>query len=124
MALNSCWAIAEDKNKKLWFGSYGEGVSIYDGVKFKVISEKEGLIHNEITRLFSYGNYMYVGTSNGVSMIDVNTFEVLSLNKPPDNGLFRIQNFLNTGIKYTWSHTIQGSSKSLIRMTKNLGQSE
>jgi len=93
LALNSCWAIAEDKNKKLWFGSYGEGVSIYDGVKFKVISEKEGLIHNEITRLFSYGNYMYVGTSNGVSMIDVNTFEVLSLNKPPDNGLFRIQNF-------------------------------
>src|SRR5680860_285130 len=36
LALNSCWAIAEDKNKKLWFGSYGEGVSIYDGVKFKV----------------------------------------------------------------------------------------
>ena len=40
LALNSCWAIAEDKNKKLWFGSYGEGVSIYDGAKFKVISEK------------------------------------------------------------------------------------
>ncbi len=25
LALNSCWAIAEDKNKNLWFGSYGEG---------------------------------------------------------------------------------------------------
>ncbi len=93
LALNSCWAIAEDKNKKLWFGSYGEGVSIYDGVKFKVISEKEGLVHNEITKLFSYGNFMFVGTSNGVSMIDVNTFKVLSLNTRSNNELFRVQDF-------------------------------
>jgi len=93
LALNSCWAIAEDKNKKLWFGSYGEGVSIYDGVKFKVISEKEGLVHNEITKLFSYGNYMFVGTSNGVSMIDVNSFKVLSLNTHSNNELFRVQDF-------------------------------
>lgn len=93
LALNSCWAIAEDKNKKLWFGSYGEGFSIYDGVKFKVISEKEGLVHNEITKLFSYGNYMFVGTSNGVSMIDVNTFKVLSLNTRSNNELFRVQDF-------------------------------
>ncbi|PAM96161.1 histidine kinase, partial [Flavobacterium sp. IR1] len=66
LALNSCWAIAEDKNNKKWFGSYGEGVSIYDGYKFKVISEKDGLIHNEITKLFSSEEYMYVGTSDGV----------------------------------------------------------
>src|SRR6056297_26563 len=50
LALNSCWAIAEDKNKHLWFGSYGEGVSFYDRFKFKVISEKDGLVHNEITK--------------------------------------------------------------------------
>lgn len=93
LALNSCWAIAEDKNKKLWFGSYGEGVSIYDGVKFKVISEKEGLVHNEITKLFSFENYMFVGTSDGVSIIDVNTFKVISLNKHSNNELFRVQDF-------------------------------
>jgi len=93
LALNSCWAIAEDKNQKLWFGSYGEGVSIYDGEKFKVISEKEGLVHNEITKLFSYGNNMFVGTSNGVSIIDINTIEVLALNKPLNNELFRVQDF-------------------------------
>ncbi len=59
LALNSCWAIAEDRNKKLWFGSYGEGVSIYDGFKFKVVSEEDGLVHNEITTLFpSWGSYV------------------------------------------------------------------
>ncbi len=93
LALNSCWAIAEDRNKKLWFGSYGKGVSIYDGVRFKVISEKQGLVHNEITKLFSYGNYMFVGTSNGVSIIEINTLEVHSLSKPSNPELFRVQDF-------------------------------
>ncbi len=93
LALNSCWAIAEDKNKKLWFGSYGEGVSIYDGINFKVISENEGLVHNEITKLLSYKNFMYVGTSNGVSIIDINSYKVISLNKNSNKELLRVQDF-------------------------------
>ena len=93
LALNSCWAIAEDKNKNLWFGSYGEGLSIYDGFKFKVISKKDGLVHNEITRLFSNGDLMYVGTSDGVSIIDINSFKVHSLNDPERNALLRVRNF-------------------------------
>lgn len=93
LALNSCWAIAEDENRKLWFGSYGEGVSIYDGFKFEVISEEEGLVHNEITKLFSHGEQMYVGTSDGVSIIDINSFQVLSLKTPLEKELFRVQDF-------------------------------
>ncbi len=97
LALNSCWAIAEDKNKNLWFGSYGEGISIYDGTSFKVISEKDGLVHNEITELFPHGKFMYVGTSDGVSMVDINTFEVFSLDVPKDDQLFRITGFFEYG---------------------------
>lgn len=93
LALNSCWAIAEDKNKNLWFGSYGEGISIYDGVSFKVISENDGLVHNQITKLFSRGNYMYVGSSNGISLVDINTHEILASLTPAGNELFRIQDF-------------------------------
>lgn len=93
LALNSCWAIAEDKNTNIWFGSYGEGVSIYDGFRFKVVSEKDGLVHNEITKLFSNGDFMYVGTSDGISLIDIHTFKVHSLNIPSGNELFRVQDF-------------------------------
>ena len=93
LALNSCWAIAEDKNKNLWFGSYGAGVSIYDGFKFKVLSEKDGLVHNEITRMFSYGDHLYVGTSDGISLIDINSLKVLSPKTPPGNEPFRVQDF-------------------------------
>jgi hypothetical protein len=93
LAQNSCWAIAEDKNGKLWFGSYGEGVSVYDGYKFKILSEKDGLVHNQITKLFTSSNYMYVGTSDGVSLINVNTFKVNSLKTPTGKELFRVQDF-------------------------------
>ncbi|SHG30536.1 hypothetical protein SAMN05444483_10889 [Salegentibacter echinorum] len=93
LAQNSCWAIAEDNNNKLWFGSYGEGLSIYDGYEFEIISVKDGLVHNQITKLFSCGSYMYVGTSDGVSLIDVNTFQVKSLKMPATEELFRVQDF-------------------------------
>ncbi len=95
LALNSCWAIAEDKNGNLWFGSYGEGISIYDGFDFTVISEEDGLIHNEITKLFSYQDQVFVGTSDGVSIVDINTFEVVSMENPPENKLFRVQDFFS-----------------------------
>ena len=93
LALNSCWAIAEDSNKNIWFGSYGNGVSIYDGNKFKVISEENGLVHNEVTRLFSYKDHMFVGTSDGISIINLQNFKVKSLNIPSSKELFRVQDF-------------------------------
>src|SRR5690606_9624925 len=54
---------------------------------------KDGLVHNEITKLFPHENFMYAGTSNGVSVIDVNTFEVLSADIPTGKELFRVQDF-------------------------------
>lgn len=93
LALNSCWAIAEDRNGRLWFGSYGEGLSVYDGFKFKLISEEDGLVHNEIISLYAADNWMYVGTSNGVSRIDVDTYEVYSYEVTTEN-LFRVSDFI------------------------------
>lgn len=93
LALNSCWAITEDNNKKMWFGSYGGGLSIYDGNKFTVISQKDGLANNEITKLFTNGNYMFVGTSNGVSVIDIHTLKVVSVKQYATKEPFRVHNF-------------------------------
>ncbi|MCH4824217.1 histidine kinase [Gramella lutea] len=93
LALNSCWAIAEDENNNIWFGSYGAGVSIYKNGEFKVISKRNGLVHNEIVRLFSHKNYMYIGTSDGLSRVDINTFTVDSWKIPSGNNLFRVVGF-------------------------------
>lgn len=92
LAMNNCWAIAEDSNQKMWFGSYGGGLSILIKGKFKVLSETDGLVNNEITKLFTDTNKMYVGTSDGISVIDINTYKITSL-KPVNNQLFRVSSF-------------------------------
>jgi len=92
LAMNNCWAIAEDSSKKMWFGSYGGGLSIYNGESFKVLNESNGLVHNEITKLFSFKDKMYVGTSDGVSVVDIKTNEIVS-SKGIENQLFRVSSF-------------------------------
>jgi len=94
LALNSCWAIAEDNKERIWFGSYGEGLSVYNGSNFKIISEKDGLVNNEITKLFTREDFMYVGTSDGVSIINITTYKITSLKLKLQKELFRVQDFL------------------------------
>jgi len=79
LAFNSCWAIAEDKNQNLWFGSYGGGVTFFDGRKFQKIQSQDGLADDRIRHFYPYENYMLVGTEDGVSLIDIETLEVTTL---------------------------------------------
>lgn len=83
LVMNNTWAIAEDSMGNIWAGSYGGGISIYDGTNFKVITKNDGLINDEVTKLHRHGDKMYVGTSNGISVIDVHTLEVIS--SQPEN---------------------------------------
>ncbi len=82
---NSIWSIAEDENHTMWFGSYGGGVTLYDGQKFKIFNAENGLVNDQVRKLFSYKNKIYVGTTHGVSVIDIYS------NK--------IENFVGKGLK-------------------------
>ncbi|MBL4746697.1 MAG: histidine kinase [Flavobacteriaceae bacterium] len=95
LAMNNTWAIAEDNLGHIWFGSYGGGLSVYDGYTFTVLDTKKGLAHNEITSFYLHNNLMYVGTSNGVSVVDVFTLNVRSYVPPSLDPLVRIQNFFS-----------------------------
>jgi hypothetical protein len=79
LAFNSCWAIAEDKNHHLWFGSYGGGVTFFDGKSFQKIQEKDGLSDNRIRHFYSYQEYMLVGTEDGISLIHLETLKVIPI---------------------------------------------
>lgn len=98
LAMNNCWAIAEDSFKKMWFGSYGGGLSIYNGQSFIVLSKENGLVHNEITKLLHFNNKMYVGTSDGVSVVDIDNFQIFS-SKSTENKLFRVSSFFEYNAK-------------------------
>ncbi|TQI70523.1 hypothetical protein JM79_1433 [Gramella sp. Hel_I_59] len=93
LALNSCWAITEDMQNRIWFGSYGGGISVFDGDDFKNLSTKDGLVHDEIVHLFPYEDYIYVGTSDGVSRIDINTFDIQSWKNEGSEALLRVSGF-------------------------------
>ncbi len=79
LAFNSCWAMAEDKNNHLWFGSYGGGVSFFDGNTFKIIREEDGLGDNRIRHFYPFGDFMLIGTEDGISMIHLETLEITTI---------------------------------------------
>lgn len=63
----------------IWFGSYGGGISKFDGSKFTPIGIPEGLVDGRIRHFFPYKNKVFIGTENGLSIIDINTHEVIGI---------------------------------------------
>jgi ligand-binding sensor domain-containing protein/serine phosphatase RsbU (regulator of sigma subunit) len=45
---STVWCMLEDKTGNIWFGTYGAGISKYDGKSFTHITQKEGLSSNKI----------------------------------------------------------------------------
>ncbi|MEM8521891.1 histidine kinase [Flavobacterium sp. PL12] len=82
---NSCWDISQDKKGNMWFASYGGGVTKYNGTSFKVFTTKNGLKHNKTRKLFPFKNNVYVGTEQGVSIIDINSNKVITPEIPKHN---------------------------------------
>lgn len=80
---NSCWDIAQDANGNMWFASYGGGVSKFDGKKFTVFTTKKGLLEDKVRKIFYFKNKMYVGSIQGISIIDINTNKLVSPKVPP-----------------------------------------
>ena len=79
LAFNNCWAIVEDPSGQMWFGSYGGGVSYFDGRFFHALDSKDGLINDFIRTLYYFDDQIWVGTMNGLSAIDTKTKEIISL---------------------------------------------
>ena len=75
MAANQIWAITEDEQGNLWFGSYGEGLYKYDGRHFKQFTKKDGIVDDRIRVLCWSKNFhcLIVGCQVGVSTIKGNT---------------------------------------------------
>ncbi len=62
------FSILEDKSGNLWFGTYGGGVSKYDGKSFTHYTDKEGLSNNTVWSILEdkSGN-LWFGTEKGLS---------------------------------------------------------
>ena len=76
LAFNSCWAIAEDILGNIWLGSYGGGLSFFDGEKFTAFGTAEGAFDGRIRTIYPYKDDVFIGTENGVAIINILTHEV------------------------------------------------
>ena len=73
---NNCWQVLEDEKGTIWVGTYGGGIAYLEGDTFIAISELDGLVHNSVRKLFHHENNLFVGTQNGVSVVNTTTKEV------------------------------------------------
>jgi serine phosphatase RsbU (regulator of sigma subunit) len=76
LANNSVFSIAEDKSGNLWFGTYGGGVSKYDGNSFVNYTTEQGLANNSVRSIAEdkSGNLWFGTYGGGVSKYDGNSF--------------------------------------------------
>ena len=81
---NSVYAVYQDPNDVIWFGTWGSGVSRYDGKNFVNLTTEDGLIDNNVWVIHrDLDGVMWFGTINGVSRYDGNNF----VNFTTKNGL-------------------------------------
>ncbi|MHB8581314.1 MAG: ligand-binding sensor domain-containing protein [Ignavibacteriaceae bacterium] len=82
--LSSSTSIVLDCRNRIWIGNMN-GLFLFDGNSIKQLNTLSGLPSDEIFSLYydSDKNILYIGTSNGISFLDVNLFD--NYNPPSPN---------------------------------------
>lgn len=71
-------AIAENNTNELLFASYGQGLLYHHKQVSKIINQSNGLVSDRIRTLFVNQNKAYIGTTVGVSILDLKDFKIQS----------------------------------------------
>lgn len=69
-------AIVEDQDHGIWVGSYGQGILYKGKTQTLLFNAQTGLQANRITSLFVSNEKLYIGTSEGISIINIPTRQV------------------------------------------------
>ncbi len=74
--LSSSTSIVDDNKKRIWVGNM-KGLFLIDGNLIQHLNSQTGLPSNEVFSLFydKKNNQLYIGTSNGFSILDVKLFD-------------------------------------------------
>ncbi|MCX6286637.1 MAG: histidine kinase [Bacteroidetes bacterium] len=81
--LSSATSLISDNRNRIWIGSMN-GLYLFDRSSIRYLNRLTGLPSDEILSLYydSKINFLYVGTSNGISFLDVNLFDSYSPSPP------------------------------------------
>ncbi|HSG67371.1 MAG TPA: two-component regulator propeller domain-containing protein, partial [Bacteroidales bacterium] len=75
--VNSIISLYEDERKRIWIGSFGEGIIIYDpkNEQERYIDESQGLRNGNILSIDGYGQHVWLATLGGAEHILLNEDE-------------------------------------------------
>lgn len=73
---SSSTAIVSDNKNRIWIGNM-KGLYLLDGNSIKHLNRQTGLPSDEVFSLYSDNkkNFLYIGTSNGISFLDISLFD-------------------------------------------------
>ena len=75
LAGDAVTSIFQDREGNLWFGTWGSGVSRYDGETWTTFTTKDGLGHNRVDAIVQDGNgSLWFGTNDGLNRYDRETW--------------------------------------------------
>ncbi|MBT4500067.1 MAG: hypothetical protein HOC74_20230, partial [Gemmatimonadetes bacterium] len=78
--VSNVWAMAEDRDGNMWFGTFGSGVVRYDGQSFVAFTEEDGLANNQVYSIILGRNGdLWIGTLAGLSRYDGREFHNLGI---------------------------------------------
>lgn len=111
LALSSIACSYIDRMGNLWFGTYGGGVSRYDGKSFTNITVTNGLANNIVRSIIQdrHGNMWFGTNGHGVSKYDGKSFKTFNT----ENGLLHnvVKSIVEDRMGNLWLGTDGGVSK-------------
>lgn len=73
---NNIYDITEDAKNGMWIAGYGQGIIYFNKKNNTLINTQSGLVSNYVRTLKPIGNKVYVGTLNGISIINTDDFSI------------------------------------------------
>ncbi len=104
----------KDKSGNLWLCTSSEGIILIPNLPIKNYTTSNGLVNNNILNLNYVSNKLFIGTENGVSIYNNNTFATLPL---MDKGL--VLNYVFNFPKL-YTDTLAGCIRSSLLKDENL----
>ncbi len=102
---NKVRCLLQDKSGNLWFGTYGGGVSKYDGKSFTHFTQKEGLCNNLVLSMLqdNSGNLWFGAEDGGVSKYDGKCFTNFTMKEGLSNN--KVYSILQDKSGFIWFGT-------------------
>lgn len=112
-------ALAVDKDGKVWTGTWGAGLSVFDGEKWRTFTKKDGLPGNHIFMLENDpSGDLWIGTNEGLARYDGSRFELYDQNSGLFNNNVFSMAFASDGAVWV------GSFGGVARYQKGLGSTQ